>query len=190
MKDLNNEYEDVQHQDIKHEDGYEDAHDDSRHEDMKHEDMKHEDVKDNQEYNELLIKYSDLDNQYKRLQADLVNMMKRTVNVENESYDKAISKFANEIIALIDVFMLAKQNCGSNKEVLTGITMLEHEFLQKLAIFQIQRKEINIGDMVDADVEVVELRKGPHPDSICEIIMYPFFYKDKLIKPGKVIAYI
>jgi molecular chaperone GrpE len=128
---------------------------------------------------------------YLRAIAELDNFKKRTLKERSELIKYQGERIFSDLLGIIDDVDRALQFKNSDPTALvSGFEMIHARFLELLSKWEV-RGESQIGKQFDPMVHNA-LAKAPseeHPEGvITNELKKPFFYKDKLLRPGEVVV--
>lgn len=132
-----------------------------------------------------------LNDQLLRNRADLENYKRRTNEERIKERKYAMQDFFSEIIDVIDVFDKAvsiKTDDEKLKKYLSGFVMVNSRLKQTLENYGV-KKIVSLNQQFNPDfhqaLEVVEV-EGVAPNTIVEVVMEGYMYKDRVLRPSMV----
>ena len=128
--------------------------------------------------------------------AEIENLRKRFDKEQKDTFNYAISEFANEIILVADNFTrvmnsisLIKTDDKNNvKPLVDGIDLIFKDFINTLGKFEIKKVEC-LGKQFDPNFHQAmseELNNEKQPGEIIKVIQDGYFIKDSLLRPASV----
>ena len=130
--------------------------------------------------------------------AEIENLRKRFDKEQKDTFNYAISEFANEIILVADNFTrvmnsisLIKTDDKNNvKPLVDGIDLIFKDFINTLGKFEIKKVEC-LGKQFDPNFHQAmseELNNEKQPGAIIKVIQDGYFIKDRLLRPASVVV--
>ena len=130
--------------------------------------------------------------------AEIENLRKRFDKEQKDTFNYAISEFANEIILVADNFTrvmnsisLIKTDDKNNvKPLVDGIDLIFKDFINTLGKFEIKKVEC-LGKQFDPNFHQAmseELNNEKQPGEIIKVIQDGYFIKDRLLRPASVVV--
>ena len=130
--------------------------------------------------------------------AEIENLRKRFDKEQKDTFNYAISEFANEIILVADNFTrvmnsisLIKTDDKNNvKPLVDGIDLIFKDFINTLGKFEIKKVEC-FGKQFDPNFHQAmseELNNEKQPGEIIKVIQDGYFIKDRLLRPASVVV--
>ena len=130
--------------------------------------------------------------------AEIENLRKRFDKEQKDTFNYAISEFANEIILVADNFTrvmnsisLIKTDDKNNvKPLVDGIDLIFKDFINTLGKFEIKKVEC-LGKQFDPNFHQAmseELNNEKQPGEIIKVIQDGYFIKDTLLRPASVVV--
>ena len=130
--------------------------------------------------------------------AEIENLRKRFDKEQKDTFNYAISQFANEIILVADNFTrvmnsisLIKTDDKNNvKPLVDGIDLIFKDFINTLGKFEIKKVEC-LGKQFDPNFHQAmseELNNEKQPGEIIKVIQDGYFIKDRLLRPASVVV--
>jgi molecular chaperone GrpE len=148
--------------------------------------------KENSELEELRLRYSELEDKYKRLWADQQNMINRLSREREEIHKFAAQNTIEAILPALDNFDFAKRSINQTtkiEEVLKSFEMLKSQLLMSLQSVGLQ--EIPISGTFDPEIHeaVSKIKDTEKPEgTIVEILKTGYKLNGRLIRPATVIV--
>lgn len=122
-----------------------------------------------------------------QLQADFANYKKRNSNVAAEAHEKGVFDAVEALLPAYDSILAAKKHI-TDEQTLSGLGMIEKEFLSNLAALGIEPIE-SVGAQFDPNLHnavVAEVVEGVESGQILEEYKAGFTTKDKVVRVAMV----
>jgi molecular chaperone GrpE len=141
---------------------------------------------------ELRNRISELENGWKRTQADFENYRKRTEESKPRWIEEANLEMIVKILPVIDNFERANQYIPENlknHDWVRGIQLIEKHLNDILASTGLQKIAVKSGDEFDPNIhEAISSEENPQikPDHIIEVVETGYKLGSQVIRPAKV----
>jgi molecular chaperone GrpE len=155
-------------------------------------------TEENNELAKLKEENAKLNDHILRLGAELENTRKRLTKEANEASQYAITKFARDLIEVLENLHRAEASIHSSEElegnqtlkaIFSGVELTKKSLVDSFEKHGIQRVEPNIGDKFDHNYHqaIAQVPATSHPaDSIVQVIQAGYIIHDRLLRPALV----
>lgn len=129
---------------------------------------------------------------YLRSLAEFENFKKRAVKERSEMLKYQGEKILLDIIDVLDDFDLALEHAEQDPaELQAGVRMIHKKFVDALQKWEV-RSETALGQGFDPQISEaiskIPATGGAKPGEVVSELKKPYFYKDKLIRPGQAVV--
>ena len=141
--------------------------------------------------NALRSELAETKDKYLRLLAEFDNFRKRTAKERAELIKYQGESILTDIVDVLDDLERALKHAEADPASLKeGLDMVHKRFVDTLAKWEI-RGESATGSVFDPNVHLAISKvafEGAQPNTVIDEFKKPYFYKDKLLRPGQVVV--
>ena len=131
---------------------------------------------------ELTEKIESLENDWKRALADYKNLQRRTLKEKEEAIRFSNYVLVSELIPVYDNLKMVEKHSEDS-----GLKMVMDQLEEILEAVGVKELEVEGKDFDEKIMEAVETKKGK-PGKILEVLQNGYTFKDRLIRPAKVVV--
>ncbi len=129
---------------------------------------------------------------YQSLQQDFERFRVRAMKEKEGAIEEGIAKFAKEILTIIDNFEKAIESAKVSEDISAlakGVQMIHYQLVSTLEKFGIQ-EIITEGEFNPAEHEAVDtyVSNEHKPNEIVKVLQKGYKYKEKVLRPAKVVV--
>lgn len=144
--------------------------------------------KKNSKVRELEQKYEELNNDYLRLRADFDNFRKRKEKELEETRDRVLSNFVQELLPVIDNFEMSLKMTENQDMFIKGVEMIHKGLNDTLAEHKVESYEPELNtdfDPVHHDPVPVE-QEDAEEGKVLAVVKKGYKHKENVIRPARV----
>jgi molecular chaperone GrpE (heat shock protein) len=143
-----------------------------------------------EDFNNLNIKNKNLEEQYAKLNLDLINIEKRNKDLEKDSIKKGIKNVVKALAPILNIFSIVEKSYENNKDVLDGFNMIFLQFLDVLKNFNVIKKEIQINEVFDSNFcNAIKAIEGGASGTIAQVASHCYLLDNEVIFYAQVVVY-